>query len=129
MEPNSKHTQFQVVYDGETLNIDAKLVPLLRKMWSLGIKTNFSCEGDAFFIDQTHYEARRYRAYIQMKHTEEALFFVQRLLDNHPMFKEAKVSFDLTFSRDPKTDEQRITIRFPHRDIDRIIMAIWNWEF
>lgn len=103
--------------DGTKIEVDEGMRKLLEMLWKLGIETIYSCQGDPFFIDQYHYEAKHFRAYIQMKNNEEALGFLTDIFACTDVLDAKKASFTIDFDHHPKTGAQRICIRFPHADI------------
>lgn len=120
MKYKTKHEQTTTEYNGNLIEVDKQMLYILEKMWSLGIETNFSCQGDAYFVDQTEYAGKQHRAYIQMVRDERSLWFVQQLLEYFYAFTADKVSWDISFDRSPLDDENRISIRFPNFDIEML---------
>lgn len=127
--PNTKHLQAVALREtGEVIHVDHKMVELLELMWSMGITTNWSCQGDDMFKDPTHYEAMRYRAYIQMKHDAWSLGFIQELINRFYAFRSEKVLWTIEFNRNPKHGDTRICIRFPQADIGALVAELRTWN-
>ena len=59
-KPRARHPQTLVEYDGNLIEVDTGIVPLLEAMWASGFRTYASCEdhggGDAriWFSDPDH---------------------------------------------------------------------------
>lgn len=126
---NTRHEQVTVEYNGCTIQVDKKMAPLLVLMWSRGIDTEYSCQGDTnLFVDQNCYEADRYRAYIQMPRTSTSMNFIGELVYNSHLLREESVSWLIEYNENPVTKTQRIVIRFPSSDIHKLMDTIEGWN-
>lgn len=116
-----KHPYLVVEYKNRTIELDEDLCELVPLMWSLGILTLYSCQGDKKYKDETVWSNRRLRAYIMMSNTEESLEFIQKLLVTFPVFQpKKKVSWEIEFDKH-RVQGSRICIRFPNSDIPKLI--------
>jgi hypothetical protein len=117
-----RHKQIVVPYKGTRIQIDKGMRVILPLMWESGIDTLFSCEGDAFFKDETVWSNKPHRAYVMMVRNDAAILFVHDLLMHYPAFKPGKkILFDFEFDRNnhrTQTRLGRLTMRFPNSDID-----------
>lgn len=126
---NTKHPQISIIGNGKAVSIDEQLVPLIRMMWDLGITTNFSCQGDThLFVNQDCHQAERYRAYIQMHRDTWSLNFIRELFSENTHFVAQMASWDIEFSTNPQTGENRITVRFPSCDIEALVEELGRWN-
>lgn len=116
--------------DGSIDRFDADIAPLVQLLFERGVIERHSCQGDPFMVDQTRYEGREHRAYIMLEHNDEARDFLSMLIASFPAFREEKVSWSIEIDQEPLrkftlieryNPKPRITIRFPHQDIQKLI--------
>lgn len=124
MFSQKKHPFNLVEYRGEMIELDEDLCELIPLMWNIGIETFFCCQGTPKYKDQTVWSGRRYRGYILMSHTPEAMNFIQELLMSFPAFQpNRKISWEISFDK-LRPFGSRILIRFPNSDIPRLVKFI-----
>jgi hypothetical protein len=71
------------------VSVDAKLATLLLRMWALGIKTSFSCEGDADTLGYVQFTDARsaVRFYTTLPYKpSDPLFFEWHVYRGQPVF-------------------------------------------
>lgn len=115
----------------DVVEIDDNILELIGLMWDAGITTNFSCEGYSIEgHDETEWETRELRAYVQMHRDERSLWLVKKLINDTHFFSADKVAWEISFDRNPHTQVNRICIRFPHQDIPQLeaYLSQWNQE-
>lgn len=115
------------------MECDERLVELLQALWGLGIKTQWSCQGN-----RTRRKPRMNdRAYVLCEASPEAERVVQELRQNHPGFAQAyshnwetgpipravlrRKMFGI--ERDQNVDDAgpRVCLRFPSDQIDGLL--------
>lgn len=113
--------------DGDVSRIDSGMVKLVELLISHGIIVRNACEGHALFVDQTHYDARKYRSEIRVVHDDISLAFVRGLIVDSHFFQADKVLWSIEFDSipfGPTKGEKRITLSFPQQDIDGLVNYI-----
>lgn len=107
--------------DGGTIEVDVDLVPLITHLHQLGISIDTSCQGAPKFVDQTENEARRYRAHVLMIRSKQSLELVRWLMNGTDIFLDEKICWTIEFDRSPDDNINRISLCFPHQDIQRLV--------
>lgn len=116
--------------DGTIEEFDLGMVRLVTLLWEIGVRERFSCEGDPHFVDQTHFDAQKYRAKLDIELDRKGMEFVAELMLHFPAFYEEKVSWEIDFDRDRQlpwktvkdyNPANKIALRFPHQDIAKLV--------
>lgn len=119
-ERSTDHPQVPTNVSG--IKVDRDMWPLIRELWIRGVITTYSCQGYPKFVDQTEWDAKRYRAYIQLDHDEKGMAFIVDLLSSYQGFKNNHISWDIEFDWNPGDPKhRRICIRFPHEEIAPLV--------
>lgn len=106
--------------NGFTVDIDLAIIPLIRRLWSIGIVTKFCCEG--YDVDKStkdrsfNSKAAGRRAYVMMVSNSEALRFVTDSLEA-AMNNIVKRGPLWEIQYDNYAEKDRVTFRFPKEDI------------
>jgi hypothetical protein len=117
----TRHPQRQIALDGLFwAPVDEQLSYAILGLWKLGIITYYSCQGDAFFKDETQYENRKNRGYILMDRSPVAMLLVSELVKNFKPLYADRTLWDIEFFNRPMDDRQQICIRFPNADIEAL---------
>lgn len=115
----AKHPQVHAQLNYEYFAVvDAELQYLLLSLWSLGIRTHYSCQGESFFKDETLFANRRHRAYVLLERTEKSLLFVSDLLKNFKPLYADRTLWDIELFNREVDDRPQICLRFPNSDIE-----------
>lgn len=67
---NEQHKEVKVYYNGQFIMVDENMIPLLQKLWDLGLKTDYCCQG---YSDTS--------GYIKFNSIEDRKTFVSLLKD------------------------------------------------
>lgn len=118
--------------DGTMRRYDDELLEIMPLLWERGIVDRYECQGEAYFIDQTQYENRTYRAYLMLELNEASLKLASDLLESYPSLREDKVLFAVSIDRastprwqrkdvDDNDTKTRLTLRFPNQEIPKLL--------
>lgn len=128
MSDIARHKQIEVVGRDGLVEVDIELERVLRAFWLLGINTYYSCQGDAFFKDETLYQNKPHRGYIVMERTTKSISLVNDLMFNLQAIRRARVLWDFEFNNRPIGDRPQICIRFPNCDIPELSSYMLSQE-
>lgn len=114
---------------GEEVEVDTDIAPLIAQFWKAGINTRFSCQGSPKFVDQTEWDAKRWLAYVMLELDENSMEFINSLMSRTHFFLAEKVSWAIEFDRGSGDDDKnRVTLRFPHQDIVPLTSYLMSWN-
>ena len=131
---STKHEQTIVSTPEDVdISIDSNLSELITLLWSNGLITNFSCEGDPvtykkpkniYNSDDLWNKARDARAYISMSFDDRSKDLVLSLIDAFDdLGQDFHSMWDFEFDYH-ETQGSRVVIRFPHADIPKFVLFL-----
>lgn len=119
--PTPRHPQTILSHEGQAISVDTGMAKLLRLMWHNNIFTNYSCQGNPQFEDETCWENRNNLAYISMPYTQESQDFIFTLMEDFPAFNLTDTTrWQLEIDSYPQQGK-RIVVKFPSSDIPKLV--------